>query len=360
MPRDPARPPAVPGPEPGPPSGAPPGRSSGPETAAELAAPGLLAAEAPTTGDATAEVPTAGEATAEDATARRDRLAGIALMCAAVLCFACLDASAKWVSRTVDPLQAAGLRYLGSFAVTAAFLNPRTRPGILRSRRPWLQCGRALCLASATTFTFFALRSLPLTTTTSIGFAAPLIVTLLAGPLLGERLSARRLGAVLVGFAGVLVITRPGGAGFHPAMLLVLGTALCNALYSIATRSLAARDSSETTMFYTGLVGALVFLPALPLVWEAPAAPGIWPLIGALVVFGTVGHGLLILAHKRAPASVLAPFFYAQILWATLIGFAVFGELPDRWTLAGGAVVLASGLFLLRGERTRSAAPGGR
>ena len=303
--------------------------------------------------DPASGTPEAGDARA----ARRERLRGIALLCVAVACFACLDASAKWVNRTVDPLQTAAVRYLGTFLVTAAFLNPWTRPGILRSRRPWLQAGRGLCLALATTCTFFALRHLALTTTTSIGFASPLIVTLIAGPLLGERLSPARLAAILVGFGGVLVITRPGGAAFHPAMLLAACTALATALYSVATRFLAARDPSETTMLYTGLVGSLVFLPALPFVWVTPASAATWTLLGATVFFGTVGHGLLILAHKRAPASVLAPFFYAQLLWASVIGFLAFGEVPDRWTLLGGAVVLASGLYLIRGERA-GARPG--
>lgn len=290
------------------------------------------------------------------ATARRDRLTAIALLCAAVACFACLDTSAKWANRTADPLQTAAIRYAGSFLITAAFLNPWTRPGILRSRRPWLQGGRALCLALATTCTFYALRHLPLTINTSISFASPLIVTLIAGPLLGERLSATRLAAILVGFGGVLVVTRPGGAHFHPAMLLAVGTAFATALYSVATRSLAARDPTETTLLYTGLVGSLLFLPFLPFVWVPPATADAWWALAGTVFFGTVGHGLLVLAHKRAPASVLAPFFYAQLIWASLLGWLVFGELPDRWTLAGGAVVLGSGLYLLRGERPRPAA----
>ncbi len=299
----------------------------------------------------------AGTVAPDPAAVRRDRLVGIALLCAAVACFACLDASAKWVNRTADPLQTAAIRYLGSFLVTVAFLNPWTRPGILRSRRPWLQCARALLLVLTTLCAFFALRHLPLTTNTSIGFAAPLIVTIIAGPLLGERLGPSRIAAVLVGFAGVLVVTRPGGEGFHPAMLIALAGALASALYSVATRSLAARDPTETTLLYAGLVGAGVFLPVLPFVWVTPAEPRTWMLLAGIVLLGTVGHGLLTLAHRRAPASVLAPFFYAQLLWASLLGLAVFGEVPDRWTLGGGAVVLASGLYLLRGERRSAGRP---
>ena len=138
-----------------------------------------------------------------------------------------------------------------------------------------------------------------------------------------------------------------------------MGAACANALYSLTTRLVAARDAPETTLFYTGLVGSLVFLPVTPFVWAWPAAPPTWLLLAALGAFGALGHWLLILAHRRAPASVLAPFFYAQLLWATVLGFLVFGETPDRWTLVGGAIVMASGLYLVSRERTRLSATGG-
>lgn len=288
---------------------------------------------------------------------QRRRLVGIALMLGAVACFACLDASAKWVNRSTDPMQTAAVRYLGSFLLVALFFNPVSRAGLLRTRNLRLQCGRALCLVAATICSFFALKYLRLTEATSITFSSPLIVALLAGPILGERIGGRRLAAVLTGFAGVLVITRPGLGGMHAAALLALGAACANALYSMATRLVAANDPSETTLFYTGLVGSAVFLPVLPFVWVWPASSSTWLLLAGLGLFGALGHWLLILAHRRAPASVLAPFFYVQLLWATLLGFLVFGESPDRWTLAGGAVVMASGLYLVFHERARRASP---
>lgn len=288
---------------------------------------------------------------------QRRRLVGIALMLGAVACFACLDASAKWVNRSTDPLQTAAVRYLGSFLLVALFFNPVSRAGLLRTRNLRLQCGRALCLVAATICSFFALKYLRLTEATSITFSSPLIVALLAGPILGERIGGRRLAAVLTGFAGVLVITRPGLGGVHAAALLALGAACANALYSMATRLVAANDPSETTLFYTGLVGSAVFLPVLPFVWVWPASSATWLLLAGLGLFGALGHWLLILAHRRAPASVLAPFFYVQLLWATLLGFLVFGESPDRWTLLGGAVVMASGLYLVFHERAKRATP---
>ena len=282
---------------------------------------------------------------------QRRRLVGIALMLGAVACFACLDASAKWINRTTDPLQTAAVRYLGSFVLVSLFFNPWSRAGILRTASLRLQAGRALCLVFATICAFTALKYLRLTEVTSITFASPLVVALLASPILGERIGAHRLAAVLAGFAGVLVVTRPGVGGLHIAALFAVGAACGNALYSITTRLVAGRDSSETTLFYTGLVGSLVFLPITPLVWSWPEAPLTWLLLGALGTFGALGHWLLILAHRRAPASALAPFFYAQLLWATLLGFLVFGETPDRWTLIGGAIVMASGLYLVLRER---------
>lgn len=292
------------------------------------------------------------------ASSPRHRLAGIALMIGAVACFSCLDSTAKALTRTIDPLQIAAVRYIGSFLFVGAFFNPWSRAGILRTHRLGLQCGRALCLALATICAFSALGSMRLTQVTSITFTTPLIVTLLAGPILGERLGVAPLLAVLAGFAGVLLVTRPTGGDLHAAALLAVAAACLNALYSIATRILAGQDSAETTMFYTGLVGAALFLPVLPFVWINPPTALGWILLPALGAFGALGHWLLILAHRKAPASVIAPFFYTQLIWAGLLGYLVFGDAPDGWTLAGGAIVIASGLFLVARERAGPARPG--
>ncbi len=282
---------------------------------------------------------------------QRRRRIGIVLMLGAVACFAGMDASAKWINRTTDPLQTAAVRYLGSFLLVGLFFNPVTKVGLLRTRSLKLQCLRALCLVGATICSFFALKYLRLTEATSITFASPLVVALLAGPILGEHIGRERLAAVLAGFAGVLVITRPGLGGMQAAALLAVGAACGNALYSVTTRLVAANDAAETTLFYTGLVGSIVFLPVLPLVWVSPASPTHWLLMAGLGVLGALGHWLLILAHRHAPASVVAPFFYAQLLGATALGFMVFGEIPDRWTFVGAGIVAASGLFLIHRER---------
>lgn len=290
-------------------------------------------------------------ATPTKAEASRRRLGGIALMCGALMCFAGLDASAKWAGRSVDPLVTTWARYAFSVVLVSIVLNPITTPGLTRTRRPLLQIGRSLLLLVSTALNFLALQHLQLTQTVSIQFAAPLIIALMAGPLLGERMGPRRLAAVMVGLLGVLVITRPGLGGVHPAALYSVAGAVCYALYNISTRFLAAHDSSATTLFYSGLAGVVVMTPLLPLVWTAPPNALTWVPLAATGVFGAVGHWLLILAHARAPAGVLAPFIYTQLLWMLGAGYLVFGDVPDRWTLVGASIVIASGFYLLYRER---------
>jgi len=276
--------------------------------------------------------------------------AGIALMMGAAACFAALDASGKWLNQAGNPVGTAAVRYVAGFLLVGLFINPWGRAGLPRSRSPGMQVARAGFLVVATLCSMFAYRSLPMTQAAAITFAAPLMVAAIAGPLLGEWIGWRGALAVLAGFVGVLVITRPA-AGVQLASVLALGTAAANALYIVATRFLAGRDSSRTTLFYTGLVGAAAALPALPFTWQPPGTMLGWAVTAAMAVLASLGHWLMILAHRRAPASLLAPFSYAQLLWAAVLGGVVFGEVPDRWTLAGGVVVIGAGLYLLSLQR---------
>lgn len=269
-------------------------------------------------------------------------------MCGALAFFACLDASSKALSRAgVDPLLSTFMRYFVSVALISVFLNPVTTPTVMRSRRLGLQVVRSLLLFGSTALNFLALRHLQLAEALSIQFAAPLTVALLAGPLLGEWSSRNRLVAICVGFLGVLVIVRPGVSDVHPAILFSLGNMLCYALYIIATRKLAAYDSTATTMFYSGLAGLALMAPLLPWIWTTPQAGWLWGLLLGIGLFGTIGHWLLILAHARAPANVLAPFLYTQLLWVLMLGFFVFGDVPNHWTMLGAAIIVGSGLYLL-------------
>lgn len=282
---------------------------------------------------------------------------GILLIIFAVAGFSCMDASAKWLNSHEHVFQTVAVRYVGSFLVTVIFLNPHTRPGILRSSRPLLQIIRGLFVFSSSLCVFSALKTLPLTVLTSITFAAPLLVALLAGPILGEKLGPRRAVAIVVGFIGVLVITRPGTEEFDAGMWLALGAALSNTGYFLITRVLSRHDAPETTHLYTGLVGALASLPLAAPVWQTPTSVDIWLVIGFISLAGAGSHWLLILAHKHAPASVLSPFFYTQLLFAALVGWIVFGNVPDRWTILGGGIVIGSGLYLVYRERVRHHTP---
>lgn len=281
----------------------------------------------------------------------RGRLGAIALMCGAVLCFSCLDASAKWLGRFFDPVLITWARYAVNVALVAAVLNPLTTPRLLRSNRPAWQAARSLLLVVSTMCNFVALQYLQLTETLAIQFAMPLIVAALAGPMLGEWAGPRQLAAVAVGFVGVLVITRPGLDALHPAMLLSLANTVFYALYAILTRMLAAHDPASTTIFYSGLAGTLLLLPLVPFVWRTPATALEWTLMLGMGFFAAVGHALLTVAHARAPASVLSPFVYTQIVWMAALGFFVFGDVPDGWTAIGAAIVIASGLYLMIRER---------
>jgi drug/metabolite transporter (DMT)-like permease len=282
---------------------------------------------------------------------RRQRLIGIALMLAAVLVFACLDAMAKYLGNHMPTLQVVGVRCAAAFLIALMISNPLTRPGLLKTARPSLQLWRASMLLGSTVFNFMAFRYLQLDEAMAILFSTPFLVAILAGPLLGEWVGWRRWAAILVGFAGVLVVVRPGLGGMQWAALLSFGSAVCYAFYNITTRMLSRTDSSETTLFYGNLFGCVVMAPVLPFVWVTPSSWFDVVLMIALGVFGAGGHFLLIMAHRRTPASVLSPFIYTQIVWATTLGFLVFGNVPSQWTIAGAAIVIASGLYLLSRER---------
>jgi len=282
---------------------------------------------------------------------RKERLTGIALMCGAVAMFALLDTSAKYLNQHMSTVQVVWARYTGAFLFPFLLLNPWTTPNLTITPRPGLQMARSVLLLLSTMLNFAALRFLQLDETTAIAFSTPFLVAALSGPILGEWVRWRRWTAIGVGFLGVLVVVKPGSAAFQPAALLSVGAALCYALYGISTRILARTDSNQTTLFYSNIVGAVALIPVLPLVWTMPTDPvviAVMVLCGALASFG---HYLLIAAHRLAPASVLAPFIYTQIVSMIALGYLVFGNVPSRWTLTGAGIVIASGLYMLHRER---------
>ncbi len=292
-------------------------------------------------------------AQARDAAAgSRSRLIGIALMCGAVGTFACLDTTAKYLGRQIDILQIVWARYTFAFLLALVIFNPLSHPGLLRTGRPVLQVTRATILLGSTVLNFFALRYLRLDQVLAIAFSTPFFVAALSGPTLGEWVGPRRWTAIGVGFVGVLVVTRPGFGIVHPAAFLAILAALSYAAYLLTTRLLARTDTNETTLFYSNFVGAALMLPVVPFFWKTLDLKQIALLVmaGALA---SCGHYLLIKANRLAPASLLSSFIYSQLIWVVILGYAVFGDLPDRYSLAGASLVIASGLYILHRERVR-------
>ena len=206
----------------------------------------------------------------------------------------------------------------------------------LAPRHLKLHVVRGLLLLGTTGFNFLAISYLQLAQTSAISFSNPLIVCVLSPSLLGEHVGLRRWMAVIVGFAGILMVIRPGTSGFHWAMIASVLSALCGALYSVATRHVGRRDQALTSLFYVTWTGALGALPIAAVEWQVPASWQ-WAMLGLIAVFGTLGHFLLTEAHRRAPASTLAPFSYTQIIPMIILGYLVFGDVPDaldrRWVV---------------------------
>lgn len=281
------------------------------------------------------------------------RLVGIGLMMAALVCFTTIDTSAKWLGRSLPPLEITFFRYLFAFLLAAMVFNPVRAPHAWTTRRPALQLLRAFFLLGSTGFNFVALRHLQLAETMSIVFGVPFLVAILAVPLLGEKVDGRRWAAIAVGFLGVLLVTRPTPSHFDPAMLWAFAAAGCYAGYVLVTRMLSGLDSAASLLLLPAGAGVVIVAPFLPAIWVTPPTLQHWGLLALAGLAGATDHFLLILAYGRAPASMLSPFIYAQIVWMTLSGWLVFGDVPGGWTIAGACVVIASGLWMVRLEQGR-------
>lgn len=292
--------------------------------------------------------------------ARRSRHIAIGLMCMAVFLFALLDVVAKHLVTGYDPIQIAWSRYVFHVLIALVLTNPFVMPGVWRTRRPLLQFFRSVLLALTTILNFWALETLRLDETVSIMFATPFLVAILAGPLLGEWVGPRRMIAIMVGFSGVLLVTQPGVGEWKPAYLLSFGNAVFYSIYNVLTRMVGAHDNAWTSFFYVPMFGGLLLAPALPAVWVWPDNAFDWGLLASTGALGGFGHLMLIIAHVRAPAGVLAPFMYTQIIWMITLGWVVFQDRPDIWTLSGAGIVIASGLYLFARERTVKAAHGAK
>ena len=278
-------------------------------------------------------------------------LRGTLLVVAAVGVFALMDTIAKYLARSYPVSGVVWARYAANLLVLLIFFAARGELKRLRTARPGLQIMRGLLLAGASLLYFTSLTVLPLAEAAAIGFVMPLFLALLAVPMLGERMDGARLAAVLAGLAGALVIVRPGAAAFTPYALLPIGMALCNALYQILTRKVAGVEHPLTSLAWGAIVGAVLLSFALPFAWVTPTDPWHWVLLGVIGLLASVGHFLLIRAYDYANATGLAPFFYTQLVWVMLLGWLVFGDFPDGWSLLGTGIIVASGITLVGRQR---------
>ena len=281
-------------------------------------------------------------------------LSAILLISGSVLCFTVLDAIVKSLTQRYPVPLLVWARYAMQALIMAAWLLPQMGTALMRTRRLRLQLARGAILPLSSLCFFSALRYLPLAEATAINYTTPVLVMILAAVFLGERLTPPRIALVIAGIAGMLIIVRPGSEVFQGAALLGLGAAVFYGTYQILTRKLA-REDPRVTLFYPAIVGTLMMSAVLPWYTVEVAMP--WrdlALVAATGLLGTIGHFVFILAFQRAPASALTPFTYMQLVWATIIGWFVFDNFPDAWTLAGMAVIAGSGLLIALHERRRA------
>jgi len=298
-----------------------------------------------------------GTATAD--TSNDAPLAGLAWMCAGVFCLTINDVFAKWLAELYPVPEVAFMRMLFAlpFIVAAGLVSGG--PGALATRRPLAQIGRGL-LATLATLTFYSsLTLLPLAVATAMAFSAPLFVTLLAIPLLGERPGLDRWLVTGFGFVGVLLIVRPGTAAFTPAALVPMVTALAYGLLMLTARMLGRGETIWATMLYATVVPMVITAFILPWYWQTPALAHLPMFIGQ-GFFGGLALTLITHAFRVGVASVVAPFDYTGLIWATVFGWLIWAEVPSRLSILGGLVIGACGVYLAwsqsRGQRRRRAA----
>lgn len=278
-------------------------------------------------------------------------VSAILLVMAACFSFSFLDASAKYLSQNgLAPPFIAWARFAGHLLVAMLLFRAWNNPALFKVQYRFAHIIRAVFLFGSTILNFLAVQTLQLAETVSIGFFSPMLITALAGPLLGEWAGWRRWLAIIVGFVGVLVVTRPGVGDFNIGHLYAIIGTTSYSLYVIMTRHMGAKETAESLIFYPALVSTIFMLPVVPIYGSIPQEPLLWVLLCALGLLGGGSHYLLILAYKRASPSVLAPYPYSQIIWMIGLGWVVFGDLPDRWTLVGAAIIVASGLYILHRE----------
>ncbi len=281
-------------------------------------------------------------------------LKAIALAVSATVLFGTSDTISKYLSGSLPIVEFIWIRYV-IFLIMAAILVRRTSSRSARPRNLGLQITRGFCVVGSSMLFVYGVRSMTMAQATTISFLSPLLITILSIPMLGETVGPRRWAAVAAGMIGMLIVVRPGLGGFDPAALFGVASAFCWALALIITRKISSSDPPQTTVLWSASIGTVLLSLILPFqaVWPTPRQFGLSLVLGILA---SGGQWLVILAHRIAPASLLAPFFYGQLLWVTVLGFLVFRNLPDTYTLAGAAIIIGSGLYTAHRERVRRSA----
>ncbi len=275
------------------------------------------------------------------------KLYGIILILIATFLFALLDTCSKYLTAFFAVPLIVWARYFVHLVFMLVGIAPGMGREIVITKRPWLMIFRGLLLVCSSLLVVLAFRTLPLAETTALVFSTPLLVALLAGPLLGEKVPLKSWLATISGFGGVLLIARPGGSMFGMGVVYALGCALCYAGYQILTRKLSVTEPAMRQLFYTALVGTIAMSFIIPTYWtgEIPTLKQAL-IITSLGLLGGTGHFLLIRAFRETMASTLSPLLYVQLVWATLLGWIVFGHLADLLTTIGMLIIGGSSLSL--------------
>lgn len=269
--------------------------------------------------------------------------AGIALLLGAILGFTLMDATAKFLTQHYHPAQVVWVRFVGNILIFTAIFRTRIF-GLLRTRQPGLQAGRALMQLGSVGLFFTSLQYIGLAEATAIMDLNPVLITLGAALFLGEKIGPRRVAGIAAAMIGAFIIIRPGLGVFQPAALLPLAGACTFAMGALLTRMVRS-DSVETSVMWSAVFGTVVTSVVVPFIWQ-PIDPAHWWVFLLLALFGTLSQWLLVHAFSTAEAGVLAPFGYTGLIWAGLWGVLFFGQFPDRWTILGAAIIVAAGLYV--------------
>lgn len=284
---------------------------------------------------------------------------GVLLFMSALLLFACMDTTTKYLAAQYDVQLVVAVRYIVHCLLMVAILAPHQGKRLIQTQRTGLVLVRAASLAIASLFVGLALQRMPVAETTAIIFLAPMVVVLLARLFLDERIGALGWVAAVIGFAGVMLIARPGSGLDTTGIVYALCAVAGVVAYQLLSRVLASTERTVTLLFYTALIGAIGYGLFLPWFWE-----GKTPTLLQLMLFlsmgltGGLGHFLYTAAYRHAQASLLAPMNYLQLLWAGLLGWIVFGHVPDHLSILGMCVVAASGVMIALKSRKRRIEPG--